>query len=118
MNFLKTIIIVLVASTSVSANKADSDLVTNLPGINNNEICWKHWAGYLPTDLSNVKAADAKNLFYWYHEAVTEPSTKPLILWLNGGPGCSSLGGMMGELGPFVVGTDQMLSINPFSFNK
>lgn len=45
-------------------------------------------------------------LFYWYHEAVSNSSQKPLVLWLNGGPGCSSLGGMFTELGPFVVGMD------------
>ena len=40
-----------------------------------------------------------KNLFYWYHESTTDAASKPLVLWLNGGPGCSSLGGMFTELG-------------------
>ena len=84
--------------------KAD-DEVKALPGFDG-EICFKNFAGYLPTDVQN----GGKNLFYWYHESVKSPSTKPIILWLNGGPGCSSLGGMFGELGPFVVSGDQRLA--------
>ena len=62
--------------------------VTSLPGLTE-PICWKHEAGYLP-----VKNG-AKQLFYWYHEATESPESKPWLLWLNGGPGCSSLGGLL-----------------------
>ena len=55
------------------------------------------------TTFPMPQAGTDKKLFYWYHEAVSEPEKKPWVLWLNGGPGCSSLGGMFGELGPFVV---------------
>ena len=47
---------------------------------------------------------------------VAAPSTlraqagKPLELWLTGGPGCSSLSGMFGELGPLVIGEDMHVS--------
>ena len=36
--------------------------------------CWKSASGYLP--VSNAR----KHLFYWYHEAVTDAATRPLIL--------------------------------------
>jgi carboxypeptidase C (cathepsin A) len=60
----------------------------------------------------------AKNLFYWYFEATESPETKPLLLWLNGGPGCSSLAGMWVENGPFVLDKDLNISLNPYSWNK
>jgi len=40
------------------------------------------------------------------------------VLWLNGGPGCSSLGGFLSENGPFWVNTDgETLRINPSAWN-
>ncbi|EES02428.2 hypothetical protein SORBI_3003G062900 [Sorghum bicolor] len=44
----------------------------------------------------------------------------PLVLWLNGGPGCSSVGyGAMEELGAFRVNPDgATLSLNPYAWNK
>ncbi|KAL5128204.1 Serine carboxypeptidase-like 31 [Glycine soja] len=43
-------------------------------------------------------------LFYWFFEAQSEPSKKPLLLWLSGGPGCSSIGyGAIVEIGPLIV---------------
>ena len=85
--------------------------VTSLPGLTE-PICWKHESGYLP-----VKNG-AKQLFFWYHEATESPETKPWLLWLNGGPGCSSLGGMFTELGPFVVDASMNVTLNPWSWNK
>ena len=43
----------------------------------------------------------------------------PLMLWLNGGPGCSSLFGLLGEIGP--VTEDNFAGkyeVNPYSWNK
>jgi serine carboxypeptidase-like clade 2 len=85
--------------------------VKSLPGLKE-APCFTHWSGYAKT------ATEGKELFSWVLEAETEPESKPVVLWLNGGPGCSSLGGMWTELGPFVANKDQSLSLNPYSWNK
>uniref|UniRef100_H9GKR0 Carboxypeptidase n=1 Tax=Anolis carolinensis TaxID=28377 RepID=H9GKR0_ANOCA len=44
---------------------------------------------------------------------------KPLVLWLNGGPGCSSMEGFLSEHGPFTIQPDgATLEYNDFAWNK
>ncbi|OIW10424.1 hypothetical protein TanjilG_24984 [Lupinus angustifolius] len=95
-------------------NSGDNgDLVTNLP--NQPHVNFQHYAGYVMVNETNGRA-----LFYWFYEAMTSPEEKPLVLWLNGGPGCSSVGyGATQEIGPFLVdGDGQGLTFNNFSWNK
>ncbi|XP_031260181.1 serine carboxypeptidase-like 31 [Pistacia vera] len=96
-----------------SLKNGDGDLVTNLPG--QPDVDFRHYAGYVTVNEKNGRA-----LFYWFYEATTRPEEKPLVLWLNGGPGCSSVGyGATQEIGPFIVDTDgQGLKFNPYSWNK
>ena len=42
-----------------------------------------------------------QNLFYYFVESERNPSKDPVVLWLNGGPGCSSLDGFIYEHGTF-----------------
>lgn len=92
-----------------------ADLITNLPGLTV-PINFRQYSGYLNADDSKTP----KNfLHYWFVESQTDPDKAPLLLWLNGGPGCSSLGGFFGELGPFSVNNDgRTLSIRSASWNK
>ncbi|KAJ1440085.1 Peptidase S10, serine carboxypeptidase [Sesbania bispinosa] len=49
----------------------------------------------------------------------TNPASMPLILWLNGGPGCSSIGvGAFIEHGPFITNFDQSITRNKYSWNR
>ncbi|KAF8401280.1 hypothetical protein HHK36_012213 [Tetracentron sinense] len=92
----------------------ESDRVINLPGQPSNPSI-SHFSGHITVNLDHGRA-----LFYWFFEAQSQPSTKPLLLWLNGGPGCSSIGyGAAVELGPLRVkrnGTG--LEFNNYSWNK
>jgi carboxypeptidase C (cathepsin A) len=58
------------------------------------------------------------NMWFWFFESRSSPSTAPLAMWLNGGPGCSSMIGLFQENGPchFVNGASTP-SLNPYSFN-
>lgn len=50
---------------------------------------------------------------------MNDPVNDPLIVWFNGGPGCSSLSGLLAEYGPFFVnryGTS--LFENVYTWNK
>ncbi|KAF8405072.1 hypothetical protein HHK36_009969 [Tetracentron sinense] len=73
-----------------------------LPGQPSSGVKFKQYAGYV-----TVNEANGRSLFYYFAEATHDPSSKPLLLWLNGGPGCSSFGvGAMVEIGPFGVNSD------------
>ena len=53
-------------------------------------------------------------------ESARSPENDPLVLWLNGGPGCSSLGGgFLAELGPFypTPGGEKLIP-NKFAWNR
>ncbi|KAL5217791.1 hypothetical protein ABZP36_018475 [Zizania latifolia] len=92
----------------------EADKVSELPG-QPGRADFDQYAGYV-----TVNATSGKALFYYFAEATQDPSTKPLVLWLNGGPGCSSLGdGAMLEIGPFFVNSDnKTLSINRYAWNN
>ncbi|GLT75113.1 hypothetical protein SLA2020_468620 [Shorea laevis] len=91
----------------------NEDIVTNLPS--QPDVDFRHYAGYVIVNEKNGRA-----LFYWFFEAMTLPDKKPLVLWLNGGPGCSSVGyGATQEIGPFLVDTEgHGIKFNNFSWNK
>ncbi|KAG6537217.1 hypothetical protein ZIOFF_002303 [Zingiber officinale] len=91
----------------------DGDKVIRLPG-QPNRMNFNQYAGYV-----TVHRATGRALFYYFVEADENSMSKPLVLWLNGGPGCSSLGyGAMEELGPFRVMSDgKTLYRNPYAWN-
>ncbi|KAF4382234.1 hypothetical protein CsatB_009690 [Cannabis sativa] len=94
----------------------EKDRVTELPGQPKN-VDFAQYSGYVTV---NKKAGRA--LFYWLTEspASRKPESRPLVLWLNGGPGCSSVAyGAAEEIGPLHIRPDgKTLFINPYSWNN
>eukprot|EP01035_Chromulina_nebulosa_P021146 gene21146-27398_t len=59
-------------------------------------------------------------LFYWLFESSKNASSDPIILWINGGPGCSSMDGLFLEIGPLRldgIGSNQ-IKLNPYSWHN
>ncbi|XP_010260054.1 PREDICTED: serine carboxypeptidase-like 25 isoform X2 [Nelumbo nucifera] len=97
---------------SSSHEEEEADRITALPGQPN--VSFQQFSGYVTVDQVAGRA-----LFYWLTEAVQDPVSKPLVVWLNGGPGCSSVAyGASEEIGPFRLNrSGSGLYINKFSWN-
>lgn len=84
-----------------AAAQAPEDLVTVLPDLDDDQ--WRNltfFAGYLDTQQQQV--------YYNYFEAeVPDPTKAPLLVWQQGGPGCSPVG-----IGAFREG------VGPFAFTQ
>ena len=57
--------------------------------------------------------------FFWFFESRKDPHKAPLSIWLNGGPGGSSMMGALSENGPCLVNNDSNSTyLNPWSWNN
>jgi serine carboxypeptidase-like clade 2 len=70
------------------------------------------YSGYLDAGFN-------KSFFYQFYYSQGNPTKDPVLLWLNGGPGCSSLLGAFTENGPFEFYENTSdLKLNPNSWNR
>lgn len=96
------------AAAAMAARKEDK--MANLPDAPE----WQSdmYSGYLYVN-------DSKKLHYTFAESLDKPETDPIVIWFNGGPGCSSMLGMMQELGPVVVDDgERYFKTNPHPWNE
>ncbi|CAL1387212.1 unnamed protein product [Linum trigynum] len=108
--FIVATTLAAICRTAESAYEADK--IVKLPG--QPQVSFQQYAGYVAVDENQQR-----ELFYYFVEAATNSSSKPLVLWLNGGPGCSSVGaGAFSEHGPFQPNAAGALVNNEYSWNK
>ncbi|EPY50276.1 serine carboxypeptidase [Schizosaccharomyces cryophilus OY26] len=88
-------------------DKQKAWLVDTLPGIPE-DYKQKMYSGHLgPSEQLNG------DLFFWMFESANASYTNRSIIWLNGGPGCSSEDGSLMEVGPLRIGENNTFQLNP-----
>lgn len=68
--------------------------------------------------VSDVRATYKSNMFFWFFPAFENNATAPVVLWLQGGPGASSLYGLFNENGPFSVQRKHGLKLREYTWVK
>lgn len=73
------------------------------------------YTGYLDVDYG------AKHMFFYFFESRRDPAKDDVMMWINGGPGCSSASGLLMELGPCNLNLEGISPNgtvwNPYSWN-
>jgi serine carboxypeptidase-like clade 1 len=113
--------IVLVLTVTACFAAPEEDRIDSLPLFGPPPT--PHYSGYLDaTDGCNTEVNGAYcKIHYWFATAEDGPdgaaaADKPVVLWLNGGPGSSSILGLLQENGPLLMNATGGLMVNPYSW--
>ena len=87
-----------------AAGAPSADEVTALPGWSA-PLLTKVYSGYVNVSTT---AGMPMMVHYLYFESENDPATDPTIMWSNGGPGASSMFGLLVELGPYLLNDDSL----------
>ncbi|GMH17921.1 hypothetical protein Nepgr_019762 [Nepenthes gracilis] len=103
---------------ALAGTAASQFMVESLPGFPG-KLPFKLETGYI-----GVGETDEVQLFYYFIESERDPKRDPLMLWLTGGPGCSSFTGLAYEIGPLGFNYSAFdwnvvtLTLNPNSWTQ
>ena len=98
------------ALLTATAFAFEGDRMKNLPDAP--EFVTDMYSGFL--DVS-----ETKRLHYVFAESESDPVLDPVVIWFNGGPGCSSMLAFMQENGPLANDDGETeIKTNPFPWNK
>lgn len=104
----KVLLITLLGVSSIMAARP-ADLVISLPDVGRLDNKW--YSGY-------VDASSTKHLHYVFVTSQSDPANDPVVIWFNGGPGCSSLLALFMEHGPYVIDDGEYyIKKNPYPWN-
>ena len=91
------------------------------PGICETTPGVRSYAGYVtlpPGTVDEINQNFSISTFFWFFESRKDPSNAPLTIWMNGGPGSSSMIGLLQEHGPCFINADSnSTTLNPWSWN-
>uniref|UniRef100_A0A8D8PLP3 Carboxypeptidase n=1 Tax=Cacopsylla melanoneura TaxID=428564 RepID=A0A8D8PLP3_9HEMI len=90
----------LVLTDYIEANKTKEG--RNLSQVVLPDVNLTSYAGYFRVNATADKKFNS-SLFFWFFPAEVNASSAPVLVWLQGGPGASSMFGLFQEHGPLVV---------------
>ena len=90
---MKLLIVFILFALALS--KTTKQKISNLPGYSGPPL--NQYSGYVEVGETG------RNIFYWYIESTGSAHDDPLVVWFQGGPGCSGLDGLFSENGPFRI---------------
>eukprot|EP01097_Dermamoeba_algensis_P000106 TRINITY_DN103_c0_g1_i1.p1 TRINITY_DN103_c0_g1~~TRINITY_DN103_c0_g1_i1.p1 ORF type:complete len:503 (-),score=105.44 TRINITY_DN103_c0_g1_i1:132-1640(-) len=122
--FLLFFLFVTGASSSTSSSKRDSEPLLlskylDQPDLGRSMSVVKGLGDFVSfSGFFTVNKTTGSNTFFWFFPAQNGNPDAPLLVWLQGGPGASSLIGCLSENGPYRVAEDgKSLLPNPGSWN-
>ena len=108
--FWLSILVVRECPTSAEVHNSKNK-VRSLPGLE--KLNANMYTGFVRVDEDTDT-----NLFYMLVEAKENPHEKPLVWFMNGGPGASSFAALFAEQGPYLLNNNMSLIENPYSWNS
>ena len=96
MKFAASLVTLASSAAALYTDAASLDRVTALPDMGTFDK-FGAFSGYL--DIPDT----TKKIHYLFFEAQEDSANAPVVIWFNGGPGCSSMLGFMQENGPFRI---------------
>ncbi|KAI0842576.1 alpha/beta-hydrolase [Hypoxylon sp. FL0890] len=91
---------------------ASDYFVHSLPGAPESNLIKMH-AGHI-----EITPEHNGNLFFWHFQNQHIANRQRTVIWLNGGPGCSSEDGALMEIGPYRLKDENTLVYNNGSWNE
>ena len=106
------LLLALALTAHLSLGAKTQDQVLSMPNCGDT-LPTRWYSGYLKT------SSPSRQLHYVYVESESKPDTDPLLIWFNGGPGCSSMLGLIQEHGPCIIDDfETVVKRNPEPWNK